>query len=104
MENKRHVQPKLLTKQFHISYESLKPINFLKSTFHHIPFSSELNYNVINSALAIGTCTLSKTRLVGSSHNPFKRMKGTFIHFAIANVVAKHGTGNKYEVVNPSSN
>lgn len=100
MENKRNVQLQLLTKQFHISYESLKPINLLMSTFRDVTSSPELKNNVINTALGIGTGTLSKKLLVGGSHNPFKRMIGTFIQYTIANVVSKHGAGIKFKAVN----
>lgn len=95
MENKRNMQLRLLTVQFHISYESLKPINIIKSTFRDVTSSPDLKNNLINTAIGIGTGTLSKKLLIGRSLNPFKRLFGNMIQFAIANVVSKHGNGIK---------
>ena len=100
LENKRNMQLRLLTEQFHISYESLKPINIIKSAFREVTSSPDLKKNVVNTAIGIGTGTITKNLLLGSTHNPIKRLFGNIIQFTIANVVANHGDGIKYKALN----
>ncbi|MGG7036379.1 MAG: hypothetical protein ACI7YS_14450, partial [Flavobacterium sp.] len=45
------------------------------------------------SAIGLGTGILSKKLLVGNTHNPVKRMLGTVVEFAVANVVSKYTGG-----------
>jgi hypothetical protein len=63
LENKRNMQLRLLTEQFHISYESLKPINIIKSAFREVTSSPDLKKNVVNTAIGIGTGTITKNLL-----------------------------------------
>ena len=86
-----------LKKQFHITYEGLKPLNILKSTFQDVTKSSEIKSTLINSAIGIATGYLSKKVLVGSSHNPIKRIFGTILEFVIANVVTKKVTDSNHQ-------
>lgn len=83
----------LLKKQFHVAYESIKPINLIKSTFHEVTSSPEIKNNLISSAIGLGTGLLSKKLLMGSSHNHIRRALGTLLEFAVTNVVSKHTDG-----------
>ncbi len=62
--------------------------------------SPDLKNNVINTVIGIGTGNLSKKILIGSSLNPFKRLLGNVVQYAIANVVSKHGDGIKLKAMN----
>ena len=78
-----------LKNQFHITYESLKPVSFIKSTFKDITSSPEIKNNLLNNAIGLATGYISKKVLLGGSHNPIKNILGTIFEFVIANVVSK---------------
>ncbi|WP_435353125.1 hypothetical protein [Emticicia sp. SJ17W-69] len=80
----------LLREQFHSTYENLKPLNLIKSTFHEVASSPDLKDNLLNNVIGLTTGYLSKKVLVGATHNPIKKVAGAILQFAVANVVAKH--------------
>jgi hypothetical protein len=80
----------LLKEQFHDVYESLKPINQIKDALHGIARLPDIKNVIISNAIGLTTGYLSKKVMVGGSHNPLKKLLGTFLQFAIANAVSKH--------------
>ena len=84
-----------LKNQFHIAYESVKPINLIKNLFHEVTASPEIKNDLVSSVIGFGTGFLSKKLLLGSSHKPIKKIFGTLFEFAIANVASKHTAGIK---------
>lgn len=90
VENKRANDLMLLKEQFNLAYESVKPINLIKTLFHNITTSPEIKNNLVSTAVGLGTGFLSKKLLMGNSHHPFKRGLGTLIHFAVTNLVSKN--------------
>jgi hypothetical protein len=95
LENKRAEELKLLKEQLHVVQDNLKPINLLKSTFHEITSSPEIKNNIVSNTIGITTGYLTKKVLFGASHNPIKKLFGTLLQFAIANIVSKHSDGIK---------
>ncbi len=79
----------LLKAQFEKTYESLRPLNIIKKTFSEITTSPGLGKSILNNAVGLATGYLSKKFLLGSTHNPFKKILGTIVEFGIANFVAK---------------
>jgi hypothetical protein len=90
LQIKQALELKLLKEQFYVTYESLKPINLVKNTLSEVTSSSSVKNNIINNIIGLTTGYLTKKVLVGSSHNPIKRMLGMLLQFAIANVVSRH--------------
>jgi len=84
-----------LKDQFHIAYESIKPINLVKNLFHEATSSSEIKNNLLSNVIGFGTGFLSKKLLLGSSHNPIRKVFGTLFEFAVANTVSKHSENIK---------
>ncbi len=95
LQEKRAAELLLFKEQLHTTYESLKPINLVKNTFHEMTSSTEIKNEIISNAIGIGTGFISKKLLIGSSHNPIKRVVGTLLQFAVANLVSKHSEGIK---------
>ncbi len=91
LENKQAEELKLLKEQFHQTYESLKPINLIKSTFQEVQASPNIKRDVLNTAVGLATGYLSKKVLTNdSSQTPIKKMLGTILQFAIAKVVSSN--------------
>ena len=95
LRNKQSEELKLVKEQFHIIYESLKPINLIKDTVHEITSSPDLKNNLVNNIIGLTTGFLSKKILVGATHNPIKKLFGTLLQFTVANIVSKHSEGIK---------
>lgn len=89
-EQKQDYELKALKEQFHAAYESVKPINMIKSLFHEVTTSSELKNDLASNAIGLGAGFLSKKLFGDYSNHPVKRVIGTATQFAIANLVAKH--------------
>lgn len=100
LKEKRTKDLVLLKEQLLTAYESLKPINLIKSTFQEATSSSEIKSNIIGSAIGIGTGFISKKLWMGSSHNPVKRIFGTLIQFAVTSVATIYSGGIKNAGVN----
>ena len=90
LENQQALEMKALREQFKLAYESLRPINLIKSTFHDVTASPNLKGNIVDSAIGLAVGFLSRKVLVGSSHNPLKNIVGTMLQFAISNFASKH--------------
>ena len=86
---------KLLKEQFDVAYESVKPINMIKNLFHEVTASPEIKNDLLSNVIGFGTGFLSKKLLLGSSHNPVKKVFGTLFEFAVGNMVSKHADGIK---------
>jgi hypothetical protein len=96
LQEQRVKDLELLKDHLHVTYESLKPINFIKSTLNEVVSSPEIQSNMANNAIGLGTGFLLKKLWVGKSQSPIKRLLGTLVQFAVANAVAKHADSIKY--------
>lgn len=94
LNHKRVYELQLLKEQFQIAYESLKPINIIKNTFQEVASSPTVKKSILNTAMGIGVGFLSKKFLIGNSHNPIKKLFGTFLEFAVARAVTNIKRGN----------
>jgi hypothetical protein len=90
LEADHAIKGQILKDQFLVTYESLKPINLIKSTLKEIATSPIIGDNVLGSIMGLATGYLSKKIVVGGSANPFRKLFGTLLQFGIANTVAKH--------------
>ncbi|HKO77841.1 MAG TPA: hypothetical protein VJU52_11510 [Flavobacterium sp.] len=94
-EQKYDSELKALKEQFDLTYESLKPVSLIKSLFHEVTTSPEIKNDLVGNTIGLGAGFLSKKLLVNNSHSPIKKVLGTILQFAMANVVAKHSDSIK---------
>ncbi len=78
----------LLKKEFLATYESLKLINVIKSTFRDAISAPDLKENIINTAIGLGTGFIAKKTIIGKTSNPFKKLLGIILELTIANKIA----------------
>lgn len=97
LENKRAEEEKMLKEQFHLAYESMKPINLIKSSFKNAVASGkeaiaspDLKENILNISAGLATGYLSKLLFVGVSQSPLRKLLGFALQFGIAKAVAKN--------------
>jgi hypothetical protein len=79
-----------LKEQLHTTFESLKPINLIKNTFHEVDESPGMKNDLLNNAVGFATDYISKKILVNAPENSMKKILGTVVQFAITNLVAKN--------------
>ena len=91
LEQKRVLQEKELLLHLHQTYNSLKPVNMLKSAVHGLTSEPNLGNNVINALIGLGTGIISKKLVIGGSHNIFKKLMGVAVEFGVAGLVTKKG-------------
>lgn len=89
-EQKHDYELKVLKEQFHVAYESLKPINLITSLFHEVTASPEIKNDLASNVIGLSAGFLSKNLFGKYSNHPVKRILGTAAQFAIGNLVAKH--------------
>jgi len=95
LQIRRSEELALLREQFHITYDSLKPINLIKHTLKEVSSSTEIKEGLLNDVIGLATGYLTKAILVGSSANPVKKIFGTLLQFAVATVVARNSDSIK---------
>jgi len=95
LEYKQANELLLLKRQFHITYEGLKPANLIKSTFHELTTGPEFKGNILNATLSVAAGYLSKKVAIGSTHNPLKQILGTILQLGVTSVVSKNADGIK---------
>jgi hypothetical protein len=89
LEKRQTLELYALKEQFELTYESLKPLNLIKSAFTEMITSPNIKGNLINTVVGMATGFFTKKVLVGSTHNPFKKILGTVLQFIITNVATK---------------
>lgn len=89
-----------LKEQFKTTYDSLRPINLIKSTFKELTSAPDFKSDFLSSTIGIGAGYLSRKIIVGASHNPIKKLLGTLLQVGITSIVAKNGEGIKSGVLN----
>lgn len=89
LEQKKIAELHSLRQQYQMVYESVKPLNLAKSALDSVISSPELKHNILNTVVGLASGYISKKLLMGSSKNPFKRILGTVLQFAVTNIVAK---------------
>lgn len=90
LEFERDVQGQILKEQFFVTFESLKPVNLIKSTLQEITSSPYLIDNMFGAILGMVSGYVSKKIAVGTSHSLIRKMAGSVLQFGITNVVAQH--------------
>lgn len=95
LQRKQAIQLIMLKAQFQVTYESLKPLNILKNTLHNVTTSPEISTNLAGSSLGMAAGFLTKKLLFGKSLNPVKLLIGTFLQYAITNLVSNNSEGLK---------
>ena len=90
MESEQADKEKQLKEQFLLTFESLKPVNLLRSTLNDVNSSPYLVDNIISAAMSLTTGFLSRKLFIGASGNKVRKLIGHILQFGITNFVAQH--------------
>jgi hypothetical protein len=92
LENRQGQQIVLLKEQAHSTFESLKPISFLKDTIKDLTYQSDLKENIFDGIAGVTTGFLSKKLIVGITNSPVKKLVGTLLQIGITGLVTKNSS------------
>jgi hypothetical protein len=90
LEIRQAEEGQLLKEYFLITYESIKPVNLILSTFKEIATSRELKDNFLSTSVGLATGYVSKLLLERGTRNPVKKILGNALMFGIVNLFAKN--------------
>ena len=90
LEVEQTAKGQLFKEQFHITCESLRPVNLLKCTLKDISSSPYLIDNILGTVIGLATGYVSKGMVVGRSVNKLRKLFGTILQFGITNVVTQN--------------
>lgn len=86
----------VLKSQFHLTLESLKPINLVKETINDFKNSKEIKSSLLESTLGIAAGYVTRKMIVGKSSSMIKKTAATIIQYLVSNYITK-----KAEKINP---
>jgi hypothetical protein len=90
LENRQMEEGKMVRDQFYLAYESLKPLNIIKSVLKEASASPDLKGNIVNTSIGLTAGYLSKILFVGVSKNPVKKLFGSVLMFSITNLITRN--------------
>ena len=90
LEMKQAREGKELKEHFHVTCESIKPANLIKSTFREAVSAPGLQTNILNTSLGLAAGYISKLLFVNVSHSPLRKILGFALQFGITKLVSKN--------------
>jgi hypothetical protein len=90
LEDKQAKEWPLLKEQFLTTYESLKPVNLIKSTFSELTAAPDFKEGIVNTSFSLAAGYLSKKIAVGSTWNPLKQLFGTLLQMGVTNLISNN--------------
>jgi hypothetical protein len=90
LEMQRSYEAMKLKEQFHLSVDSMKPVNLIKSTFKEAISSPDLTENLVSTSVGLAAGFLVKILIGSVTKSPFKRLLGTVAMLGITKVISKN--------------
>ncbi|MBK7888471.1 MAG: hypothetical protein IPJ86_14695 [Bacteroidetes bacterium] len=90
VEERQTAELLALRQQFHLTYDSLKPLSIIKSTIAEVVSSPDIKENLLDNVIGFASGMVSKKLFIGGSHNPIKKVLGILLQLAVSNMVAKN--------------
>jgi hypothetical protein len=85
MEIKQHKARLMLKEEFMKTYESMKPVNLIKSSLKDLIASSSVKENLLKAAVTIATNYFLKSSSASSEKSPFKKMLQVVLNGILGN-------------------
>ncbi|MDZ4845863.1 MAG: hypothetical protein SH857_09965 [Chitinophagales bacterium] len=86
LEVKHAEEGQMLKEQFKFAFESIKPINLIKSTFKEAAESQDLKHDILNTSVGLTAGYLLKISLESVSNTPLKKLFTSVVLFGITSV------------------
>ena len=96
LQNKQAEDLQSLKEQFHVTYNSFKPLNLLKNTLSEASSSSEIKKDLLMGALNLTTGYLSH-KITDIGNNPIQKILGNALNFVLKKFAGKKQAGKETE-------
>lgn len=90
LEVRQAEEGKMLKEQANLAYESIKPINLIKSTVKEALAAQDLREDIINLSLGLIAGYVSKKVFAGMEDSPLKKLLGNSLQLGITILIVKH--------------
>ena len=87
LEIQRDQEKEELKAEFGELMEALKPVNLIRSTLRDVKDAPDIRNHVMDSLVGMAAGWLSKKVVIGSTHNPLKRVLGSVLQMGVSKVV-----------------
>ena len=78
-----------LKEQFHGTYESLKPMNLIKSSLKSVTATPGIQGTLLKAGLGLATAYFSKRLLFRAAQKPVKKILGNILKLGVAGFITK---------------
>jgi hypothetical protein len=90
LEIQQEIEANVMKEHLKLAYNSIKPINLIKSIFSEASGSEEIKGKIESTTAGLAAGLITKVVFQGASKNPVKRLLGTALMFGVTNLVAKN--------------
>lgn len=90
LETEQEVKGQLLRQQFQFTYQSLKPINLLKSAVQEISSTPHLTSKVFGMTTGLGLGYLTRKLVIGASGSIYLKIFASVLQLGVTNLIARH--------------
>jgi len=90
LEEEKAYKGQLLKEQLSVVYESLMPINIIKSTLKKIFGKTDMTDDLSGSAFGIVSGLLLKKVFIGRSGSKFRRLFGSLLQMGISKIISQN--------------
>ena len=84
LEKKKRQQEELLVAQYHVTRESLTPLNIIKDGFNRLSQMPGIGDGLLKTAAGVGAAFISKKLLIGNSSSLLKKALASIVEFTVA--------------------
>ncbi len=79
-----------LKEQFSLAYESVKPVNLIKSTFKEAAASKEIKQGILSISLGLAAAYFTRKLMEKGTNSSAKQFAGTVLMFGVTNYLARN--------------
>ncbi|MCZ8196273.1 MAG: hypothetical protein O9267_01545 [Flavobacterium sp.] len=78
----------VLKEQLKLTYESVRPLNFLKATLHDMTTSPQVKTDLVSGAVNMTSFLLSKNPVLSTFQQPIKKVVATVLKFVFKKFIS----------------
>ncbi len=89
LETKQAAQWQMVKQELLTTQNNLNPIHLIKSTISSAMGSPGIENSLLGTAMGMAAGYLSKSLIIGGTHNPIKRLFGVLMQWKVSNAVSE---------------
>jgi hypothetical protein len=90
LERQQALESRQISVQLIHAFESIRPINLIKSTIRDVAESKDLTDNIVETTIGLAAGYVTQRLFQKPSHGPLRKLLGTILSYGITNFLATH--------------